>query len=129
MPMEVILKFSPANISISIPFQGAHGFFCHVDLHQPVPDKANMFPPDHLRAKRIQISHSEETLIRSLRQHQEKQKKANLGSNSNFTVCLRYDCILFQEFVTDNEMVVVEQPWLSILDDLPDALSRRVYGT
>jgi len=26
-------------------------------------------------------------------------------------------------------MVIVEQPWLSVLEDLPDALSRRVYGT
>jgi len=87
-----------------------------------------MFPPDHLRAKRIQIPNTEDNLMHSLRQ-QEKQKKANRGSNSNFTICLRYDSILFQDFIADKEMVIVEQPWLSILEALPDALSRRVYGT
>lgn len=87
-----------------------------------------MFPPDHLRAKRIQMPNSEDNSMQSLRR-QEKQKNANRGSNSNFTICLRYDSILFQDFVADNEMVIVEQPWLSILEDLPDALSRRVYGT
>ncbi|KAL7456193.1 hypothetical protein ACHAWC_007712 [Mediolabrus comicus] len=133
LPRELTSRSEPVTRIVCNPSSpqklilGAHGFFCHVDLHQPVPDRANMFPPDSLRAKRIQIPNSEETSMHSLR-HQEK-KNANLGTNSNFTVCLRYDCILFQEFVEDNEMVIVEQPWMSILEDLPDALSRRVYGT
>jgi U3 small nucleolar RNA-associated protein 4 len=133
LPRELTSRSEPVTRIVCNPSSpqklilGAHGFFCHVDLHQPVPDRANMFPPDSLRAKRIQIPNSEETSMHSPR-HQEK-KNANLGTNSNFTVCLRYDCILFQEFVEDNEMVIVEQPWMSILEDLPDALSRRVYGT
>jgi len=134
LPRELTSRSEPVTRIICNPSSpqklilGAHGFFCHVDLHQPVPDKANMFPPDHLRAKRIQMPNSEDNSMHSLRR-QEKQKMANRGSNSNFTICLRYDSILFQDFVADNEMVIVEQPWLSVLEDLPDALSRRVYGT
>lgn len=49
-------------------------------------------------------------------------------SNRNFTVCLRYSGIIFQDFVDANEMVVVEQPWQSIVNTLPDALERQRYG-
>jgi U3 small nucleolar RNA-associated protein 4 len=57
-------------------------------------------------------------------------KKTNSDITSiNFTICLRYSEILFQDFVAENEMIIVEEPWMSILEDLPDALARRVYGT
>jgi len=36
--------------------------------------------------------------------------------------------MLYQGFVSENEMVVVEEPWMSILEELPDALARRAYG-
>eukprot|EP00985_Skeletonema_marinoi_P011386 scaffold5403_cov198-Skeletonema_marinoi.AAC.4 len=99
LPRELTSRSEPVTRIICNPSSpqklilGAHGFFCHVDLHQPVPDKANMFPPDHLRAKRIQMPNSEDNSMHSLRR-QEKQKMANRGSNSNFTICLRYDTVV-----------------------------------
>ena len=48
--------------------------------------------------------------------------------NRNFTTCLRYVGIIFLEFLDDNELVVVEQPWISIVNSLPDALERQRYG-
>jgi len=50
-------------------------------------------------------------------------------ANRNFTICLRYSGIIFQDFLDKNEMVVVEQPWLSIVNTLPDALERQRYGS
>ena len=44
-------------------------------------------------------------------------------------VCLLYNEILFQDFISENEMVIVEEPWKSILEELPDALAQKVYGT
>lgn len=51
------------------------------------------------------------------------------GDNSNFTICLRYSGIIFQEFLSKNEMVIVEQPWLNVVNQLPDALERQRYGS
>lgn len=50
-------------------------------------------------------------------------------ANKNFTICLRYSGIVFQDFLDTNEMVIVEQPWLSIVNTLPDALERQRYGS
>jgi len=49
--------------------------------------------------------------------------------NSNFTICLRYSGVIFLDFLGKNEMVVVEQPWLGIVNALPDALERQRYGS
>lgn len=49
--------------------------------------------------------------------------------NRNFTTCLRYSGMIFLEFLDENELVVVEQPWLGIVNSLPDALERQRYGS
>jgi hypothetical protein len=33
------------------------------------------------------------------------------------------------EFIKEDELVIVEQPWLTVLNSLPDPLERRIYGT
>jgi U3 small nucleolar RNA-associated protein 4 len=37
--------------------------------------------------------------------------------------------MLFMDFVAEHEMVVVEQPWLTVVATFPQALQRRIYGT
>ena len=49
-------------------------------------------------------------------------------SETNFTICLRYNAMLFLEFIGKNEMIVVEQPWAPIFDALPDPLVSKTYG-
>ena len=44
-------------------------------------------------------------------------------------MCLRYNCMVFADFVDKGEMVVAEQPWLDVVATFPDALQRRVYAT
>ena len=44
-------------------------------------------------------------------------------------MCLRYNGMLCMDFVGEHEMVVVEQPWLNVVANFPDALQRKVYGT
>jgi len=51
------------------------------------------------------------------------------ANQTTCTMCLRYNSMLYMDFVSDNEMVVVEQPWLNVVATFPDALQRRVYGT
>jgi U3 small nucleolar RNA-associated protein 4 len=111
---------------VTLFLQGAHGFFCVVDMDQPVPDKSITFPIDSLRAKRSIVHHDDAEVFPP---QSKRQKHPPNVTNKNFTICLRYSNLLFQDFVNENEMVVVEEPWMSILEELPDALSRRVFGT
>lgn len=53
--------------------------------------------------------------------------KTHHGSR-NCTICLQYNGMLYLNFVGQNEMVVVEQPWLEVVETLPEAIQRRVYG-
>lgn len=96
------------------------GSFCAVDLSQPLPEQARVFPPEHVRGKRKRKQRSEG-------QDQEPPSAAQL--NTNCTICLRYNGMLFIDFIDANEMLVVEQPWLNVVRNFPAALERKVYGT
>jgi hypothetical protein len=50
-------------------------------------------------------------------------------SSATCTMCLRYNSMLYMNFVDVHEMVVVEQPWLNVVATFPGSLQRKVYGT
>jgi len=118
--------------------QGGHSWFCSIDLSSPVPLRSKAYPTDHFKAKnwtksykqerRRSNSITEKSLDSLVLKEVEKDLKKD-EANKNFTICLRYSGIIFQDFLDDNEMVVVEQPWLSIVNTLPDALERQRYGS
>lgn len=85
-----------------------------------------MHPSDHLRAKRLQQMKEDDTAM-EVRPPRKKSKAKS--TTNNFTICLNYCEIQFQDYLSENEMIVVEEPWTSVLEELPDALARRVYGT
>ncbi|KAL9181562.1 hypothetical protein ACHAXT_010367 [Thalassiosira profunda] len=134
LPRELTSRSEPVARIVSNPeaperlILGSYGYFCVVHLDRPVPERASMFPPDHLRAKRLPSVRKDDTLL-DFPPPKKKKKTTTPGGGSNFTLCLRYCEILFQDFIGENEMVIVEEPRLSILEELPDALSRRMYGT
>ena len=122
-----------------LPIKGAHGFFCIVDLDQPVPEHCNIFPPNHVRARRFvprksksgNASGDEVATPRGERKRKRSMSNAEAPQreqSGNFTICLRYSSMIFMDFVAENEMVVVEQPWMNVVSALPDALERKVYG-
>ena len=131
------LLFSFLLTPYSLLFKGAHGYFCIVDLDQPIPEYSNIFPPDHVRARRHVPNKKQRTRSGSLNDAPvsgRKRKRSLSGAiamvetSGNFTICLRYGNMLFMDFIADNEMIVVEQPWMDIVNALPDSVERRVYG-
>ena len=61
--------------------------------------------------------------------HKKSKNNCISDASTNFTICPHYSETLFQDLIAGNEMVIVEKSWMSILEELPDALGRRVYGT
>ena len=47
----------------------------------------------------------------------------------NFSVIKAYRSLVFAALLGDKEMVVIENPWVRILENLPATLSRKRYGT
>ena len=111
-----------------------------------MPQHSNIFPPNHVRARRFVPKKSRASSIgdESAAANKDgevtpprRKRKRSLSNadrpareqNGNFTICLRYSGMLFMDFIAENEMVVVEQPWMDVVNALPDALARRVYGS
>jgi U3 small nucleolar RNA-associated protein 4 len=115
---------------------GGHSWFCAIDLTKPVPNHSRPFPPDHFKAR----NWSKRNLQNRQRSNSLSEKGASEVENNshdareedtirNFTICLRYAGIIFQDFIRSNEMLVLEQPWMSVVDTLPGALERQRYGS
>ena len=95
-----------------------------------------MIPETHVRRKR---KRNEEALATAAGREQPvifaPPKQKNLQSTGtsdpnarNCTVCLNYNSMLHLGFLTADEMIVAEQPWLRVIATFPEALQRRVYG-
>lgn len=46
-----------------------------------------------------------------------------------FLRACRYRPVIFADFLSEGELLVVEEPWLKIMQRLPDPLFRQRYGT
>ena len=93
-------------------------------MNKAMPEHCRVFPETHVRGnkkKRHSTSHGGSA---------QKDKSAeSITNNGNCTICLRYNSMLYMDFIAKNEMLVVEQPWLNVVASFPEALERRVYGT
>lgn len=104
--------------------KGSFGAMVTMNTAVDFPSHCRIFPETHVRGrkrKRLRsTSVSEEVAM------EKGQVEADLTS---CTMCLRYNSMIFMDFVSDNELVVVEEPWLNVVATFPDALQRKVYGT
>ena len=67
-----------------------------------------------------------------LRGHRKKVYVAETSDDPNYgncTLCLRYNSIIHMGYLSEDEIVVVEQPWLNVVASFPAPLERKIYGT
>lgn len=123
-PLERLIRFqwysneqhSLTSIFSLLCTQGSFGALVLINTDETFPTKCRTFPERHVRR----------------RQHKKRKQSEDQNSKSNSsccTVCLRYNCMVFADFVDKGEMVVAEQPWLDVVATFPDALQRRIYAT
>ena len=85
-----------------------------------------MFPQDHFRAQSLWNKNEDYGTLYAMAPGL-KERSRSEGPCTNFTVCLWSKKIVFQDFV--GEEFVVEEPWTSVLSELPKELDRRVCRT
>ena len=98
--------------------QGSFGAIVSMDTALDFPQQCRTFPERHVRKRK-----------RSASTAADNNENGNEAMPTACTMCLRYNSMLCMEFVSEHEMVVVEQPWLNVVATFPDALHRKVYGT
>ena len=101
--------------------QGSFGAIVVIDTSHPFPNACRHFPESHVRGKKRKRALSAASTA----------SEGNETESQRFTctLCLRYNSMLFMAFISGDELVVVEQPWLNVVATFPEALQRKVYGT
>lgn len=104
--------------------QGSFGAFALIDLEKKLPKHCRFSPEHHVRRWRKRK--------RSLSESGGAEEKSVEESNSDDVesiICLRYNSVLHMDFIAENELVIVEQPWLSVIETFPAALERKIFGS
>lgn len=111
-----------------------------LNLDGQLPKHCRVVPETHVRSRRKRPREEEEAPATQgktnsmifVSPEQKGQTRAHSITNDpnarNCTVCLNYNSMLHLDFLGDDEMVVVEQPWLRVIATFPEAMQRRVYG-
>jgi len=105
--------------------QGSFGAIVAMNTEENFPQQCRVFPETHVRrGKKRKRSRS-----LSESQSADEGDVAEANKETTCAMCLRYNSMLYMDFVDNDEMVIVEQPWLNVVATFPDALQRKVYGT
>mmetsp|Transcript_27977 Transcript_27977/g.34039 ORF Transcript_27977/g.34039 Transcript_27977/m.34039 type:complete len:373 (-) Transcript_27977:455-1573(-) len=107
---------------------GFHEYFLAIDLDRPIPCTCETYPPEHLRMTCRQKQTQPQQRRGGARRGAMTPPAGIMTKNNNFTICLRYNGMLFLDYMSETEMVIVQQPWLQVVDSFPDALERKIYG-
>ena len=128
--LSAMFLFNALSIFLPSFDQSGHTWFCAIDMNQPVPLNSNIFPSNHIKIRNASSAyypgHQEFSRKRKHPNGTEVQKSKE---NRNLTICMRYVGMLFMDFLDNNELVIVEQPWVDIAKSLPRSLQRKLYGT
>jgi len=112
-------------------FMGGADWFCAINLKDQIPTRSKPFPSDHLKAR--PWKHKIKRHQRIKNKPTRKRKKRNDDEveiwNDNYKICLQYTRIIFMDFISKDEMLVVEQPWSEIMDQLTNPVIRHRYGS
>jgi hypothetical protein len=111
-------------------------------LTQAYPNKFQYWPSSHFRSSGgglIPISpalvapslirHYKTSKMNSDSDVAENWNKKQVAKPSVATMFLSYNNVLYANFIDNNELVILEQPWRFVVPTLPDSLERKVYGT
>lgn len=114
------VAFNPAKPDTIILHSSS--FLCSVDTSKP-PMGVTMEAP-----KSPKLGEGE----RKSKKHKHGKGNATAAdpaTGSNFRIVDRYRPILHLDFLDSNAMVVVERPWLQVMESFPGMLHRNRYGT
>jgi len=103
-------------------------YICQIDLSKPInvqlPNRKRRFNENTdvnvLENARAALVNTEDN---------EKNEFKKLKQNYHFSVITRYKQVMFMDYLGGSESVIVERPWFSILEKLPQSFYRHKYGT
>lgn len=108
-----------------------HRYLCNIDFQQPVPDACCETSARGWNA----VAEGSQAPPGAAALSPKKKKKRKLAeakleaTDPNFALSYDYKPVLFAGMVSPHEMVVVESPWLKVVQKLRDPMHRDRFGT
>jgi WD40 repeat protein len=100
------------------------GFLVFVDLNEAIPDAPKRVTPMNASVNIHRRAHFK-------RKNSNSSALSNNGThvNRNFAIVSTYRSLVHVGCTAASHLVVLENPWVQVLDGLPDTLARERYGT
>ena len=105
------------------------GSLVSINLEDPYPNTFQFWPTNHVRGGSQRTTGIVVPSINETKDETHTNSTARTSNNTTATVFLRYNNMLYADFIAPNELLVIEQPWMYVVPTLPDAIERRIYGT
>jgi U3 small nucleolar RNA-associated protein 4 len=118
-PLEGV-AFNPSS-DMSMFLYG-QGFCVNVDIGQLVPKVPKTITSNVL-------SNASFGSKRKDKKKPVSKRRRGESLDPNFAIINKYRGIIHVGFMNDNQIVVIENPWVRILEQLPDTLQKKRYGT
>lgn len=80
------------------------------------------------RKRTASSSYEQEKHKAQLKKGKKNAKTQVDESEESFKVCEKFESPLYAGFVNDGSLVVVERPWVKVMEALPPKLYRKRYG-
>jgi len=102
-------------------------YICQIDLSKPINVQTTNRKRRLNENNGVNVLENARALVNT--EDNEKNEFKKLKQNYHFSVVTRYKQVMFMDYVNENESVIVERPWFSILEKLPQNFYRHKYGT
>ncbi|KAL6601980.1 WD40 repeat-like protein [Neocallimastix sp. 'constans'] len=102
-------------------------YICQIDLSKPINVQTTNRKRRLNENNDVNVLENARALVNT--EDNEKNEFKKLKQNYHFSVVTRYKQVMFMDYVNENESVIVERPWFSILEKLPQNFYRHKYGT
>jgi U3 small nucleolar RNA-associated protein 4 len=108
-------------------------YLCQIDLSKPIniqtPNRKRRFN-ENTEPNVLEEEKKEENNTRNMvnSEDHERNEFKKLKQNYHFSVITRYKQVMFMDYINESESVIVERPWFSILEKLPQNFYRHKYG-
>ncbi|XXG56848.1 hypothetical protein AAC387_Pa03g4158 [Persea americana] len=126
-PGEIIgLSFPPSSNSNSVIIYSARAM-CLIDFGMPVDEENESFPNGVDPSSNKSFDSSRKPDLK--RKWKDSSQEPQLNGKKNFDISAFKDPVLFVGHLSEESLLIIEKPWLEVVQTFDAPVHRHIYGT
>ncbi|KAJ8638270.1 hypothetical protein MRB53_012537 [Persea americana] len=126
-PGEIIgLSFPPSSNSNSVIIYSARAM-CLIDFGMPVDEENESFPNGVDPSSNKSFDSSRKPNLK--RKWKDSSQEPQLNGKKNFDISAFKDPVLFVGHLSEESLLIIEKPWLEVVQTFDAPVHRHIYGT